>query len=201
MMVKPLLYDLAYRLWAPWDAVGVRTDLIHLLEQGIVDVETHPRSVDLGCGTGANVVYLAERGFDSWGVDFSEVAVEKAQKRALNAGVDVSLVVGDLTAPVIDGLEGSFDFLIDFGTLDDLRGEDRFLMAENINRLSRPGSRFLEYCFFGDRDALPWLSMTASKLSHIAPGELETLFGDRWNIQPFADYPEWRTAAFLLTHR
>ena len=64
-------YDLLYRSWAPWDAVGVRGDLRALVESGRVTSQSHPRAVDLGCGTGANAVYLAERGFDSTGVDFS----------------------------------------------------------------------------------------------------------------------------------
>jgi hypothetical protein len=110
-------------------------------------------------------------------------------------------VVGDLTAAGIDGVQEPFDLLIDFGTLDDLRGAGRTRMAENINGLSRSGSRFLEYCFFGERDELPWVSMTASKMSHITPGELESLLGDSWGIEPFADHPDWRTAAFPLTRR
>jgi SAM-dependent methyltransferase len=199
--IKSWAYDLMYRFWAPWDAVGVRKDLINLIEQGDSGTEGFPRSIDLGCGTGANVVYLAQQGFESWGVDFSEIAIQKARERAEGAGVTPHFVVGDLTASGIDGVEGPFDLLIDFGTLDDLRGAARTLMAENINRLSRPGSRFLEYCFFGERDELPWVSMTASKMSHIAPGELESLFGDAWDIEPFADYPDWRTAVFLLTRR
>jgi SAM-dependent methyltransferase len=201
MTIKSWVYDLMYRFWAPWDAVGVRKDLIDLIEQGDTSPERFPRSIDLGCGTGANVVYLADQGFDSWGVDFSEVAIRKAKTRAANAGVSPHLVVGDLTAPDIDGVQEPFDLLIDFGTLDDLRGAGRTHMAENINRFSRPGSRFLEYCFFGEREELPWVSMNASKMSHIAPGELESLFGDLWDIEPFADYPEWRTAVFLLTRR
>ena len=61
--MKRWAYDLMYRVWAPWDAVGVRDDLRHLLESGRVTPQSHPRAVDLGCGTGANAVYLAEHGF------------------------------------------------------------------------------------------------------------------------------------------
>ena len=65
---------------------------------------------------------LAEVGFDSWGVDFSSVALGKARERADEAGVECTLVKGDLTADLIVGVEGPFDFLVDFGTLDDLKG-------------------------------------------------------------------------------
>lgn len=198
-MVGPAAYDWMYRVWAPWDKVGVRQDLRDLLARGDVHPESYPRSIDLGCGTGANVVYLAQEGFDSHGVDFSEVAIAKARRRAATAGVRASLVVGDLTAPSIPRIEGPFDFLVDFGTLDDLRGEKRRAMASTITRLSRPGSKFLEFCFYGVTEELPRFSFKGtSKLSHIAPGELDELF-PQWTVEPFSSNPEWRIACFLLT--
>lgn len=200
-MVTSRVYDWMYRLWAPWDAVGVRRDLVDLLESGRVDAARYPRAIDLGCGTGANVVYLASLGFDSWGVDFSEVALEKAEARASEAGVEATFVLGDLTAERIDGVEGPFDLIVDFGTLDDLRGGNREAMARMVTRLSRPGTLFLEYCFYGETEELPWISFKGtSKMSHIAPGELETLFDD-WETEPFSANEEWKVASFLLTRR
>jgi SAM-dependent methyltransferase len=150
-----------------------------------------PASIDAG-----------QRGFEAYGIDFSRVAIRKARARAESAGVDPTFVVGDLTAPAIECIEGSFDFIIDFGTLDDLRGASRRAMAATINRLSRPGLLFLEYCFFGVTAELPRISFSGtSKMSHIAPGELDDLFGDRWTIEMLADHKRWRTAVFLLTRR
>lgn len=200
-MVRSWAYNLMYRTWVPWDRVGVRQDLVALLDRGDVDPERYPRSLDLGCGTGANVVYLAQRGFESWGVDFSRVAIRKARERAEKARAETHFVEGDLTRPSIERLDGPFDLLVDFGTLDDLTGDARRMMADTINRLSRPGSVFLEYCFYGERANLPWIAMGASKFSHIRPGELDSLFGESWDIAPFASYPKWRTETFLLTRR
>jgi SAM-dependent methyltransferase len=201
-MVKARAYNWAYRYWAPWDSDDPRPDLRNLIESGIVNPVDYPRTIDLGCGTGANVVYLAGLGYDSHGVDFSDVAIAKARARAEEAGVPANFVIGDLTADAIDGIEGPFDLIIDFGTLDDLRGDARRAMAATITRLSRPGSKFLEYCFYGVTEELPRISFSGtSKMSHIAPGELEELFGDDWEVAPFAEYPRWRTAVFLLTRR
>lgn len=200
-MVKAVAYDLMYRTWAPWDSVGVRKDLVEFLAAREVTPQTHPRTIDLGCGTGANVVHMASLGFEAYGVDFSTVAIDKARNRASEAGVDATFVVGDLTATKLVGIDGPFDFLMDFGTLDDLRADARRQMAQTVTHLSRRGSVFLEYCFVGERDQLPWFSMTASKFSHIAPGELDDLLGDEWDVEPFASYPDWGSAAFLLTRR
>lgn len=64
------------------DVVGVRDDLRELVDTGRVTAHSHPRATDLGCGTGANAVYLAERGFEVVGVNFSPVALAKAVARA-----------------------------------------------------------------------------------------------------------------------
>ncbi len=201
-MVGAAVYDWMYRIWAPWDAVGVRTDLIDFLESGGVAPDRYPRVIDLGCGTGANVVHLAGCGFDAWGVDFSAIAIRKANERAARAGVDAHFVVADLTSDSIPGVGGPFDLLIDFGTLDDLRGSDRQAMARTVTRLSRPGSQFLAFCFYGATEELPLISFKGtSRLSHIAPGEMEELFGADWAVETFADHEAYRSRTFLLTRR
>jgi len=203
-MVGARVYDMFYRYWAPWDAVGVRPDLKSLLASGRVDPGRYPKAVDLGCGTGANVVFLAQQGFEATGVDFSPVALEKARLRAEDGEVSdrCEWVQGDLTAESIEGLDDGFDFFVDFGTLDDLKGPDRQSMANLVARLARPGAVFLEWCFYGVREELPWISFSGtSKLSHIAPGELEELFGAHFDVEPLSADPEWRVAAFLLTKR
>lgn len=50
-------------------------------------------AVDLACGEGRNAIWLAERGWTVTGVDFSEVAVERARRTAGER--QVTWVVGD----------------------------------------------------------------------------------------------------------
>ena len=45
------------------------------------------RALDVACGEGRNAVWLAERGWQVTGVDFSEVALEKAATLAASRGV------------------------------------------------------------------------------------------------------------------
>jgi SAM-dependent methyltransferase len=54
------------------------------------------RALDLACGEGRNALWLARRGWDVVGVDFSEVALEKARARAARDGVALELVCADL---------------------------------------------------------------------------------------------------------
>lgn len=67
------------------------------------------RALDVGCGEGADAVWLAERGWTVTASDVSSVAVDRARAAGRDAGVDVDWVVGDLfTAPPP---AGSFDLV------------------------------------------------------------------------------------------
>ena len=54
------------------------------------------RALDLACGEGRNAVWLAERGWRTTGVDFSDVALAKAERLAANRGVEVEWVLADV---------------------------------------------------------------------------------------------------------
>jgi SAM-dependent methyltransferase len=203
-MVGARAYDLAYRWWAPWDTVGVRDDLRRLLDAGEVTPTSHPRAIDLGCGTGANVVELARRGFEATGVDFSRVALAKAAQRAADAGVGdrCRFVVADLTAATLPAtLAGPYDLLVDFGTLDDLDPAGRAALAAHIAALARPGAIVLFWCFYAPRAELPRISFTGpSRMSPaVEPGEEETLFGAAFELETFSR--GHRVACFLLRRR
>jgi len=54
------------------------------------------RALDLACGEGRNAVWLAERGWEVTGVDFSDVGLAKAAKLAEERDVKVDWVGADL---------------------------------------------------------------------------------------------------------
>jgi SAM-dependent methyltransferase/predicted enzyme related to lactoylglutathione lyase len=56
------------------------------------------RALDLACGAGRNAVWLAERGWRVTGVDFSEVALAAARRHAAERGVELELVLADVTS-------------------------------------------------------------------------------------------------------
>jgi len=55
------------------------------------------RSIDLAAGEGRNALWLAERGWHSTAVDFSDVAIDKMRRIAERRGVDLTGEVADLT--------------------------------------------------------------------------------------------------------
>jgi cyclopropane fatty-acyl-phospholipid synthase-like methyltransferase len=196
-----------YRIGAPWDGPP-RPELVTLVERGVLTpAQLAPgRAVDLGCGTGATVIYLAQHGFDSTGIDFSAIALRTARKRASAVGMDrqIRFVEGDLTASEIPSVEGPFDLLVDYGTLDDLDPAGRRAMATLISNLARPGALFLLWCFWARRSELPRVSLSGPSrmIPVIEPGEETTLFGDDFSIERLASpEPSTHTACFLMTRR
>jgi len=63
--------------------------------------ESPGRALDVGCGEGADAVWLASRGWKVTALDVSSVALDRARRAADEAGVEVSwLHAGLLDAPV-----------------------------------------------------------------------------------------------------
>lgn len=194
----PLLYDLMYRIGAPWEG-GPRRELVQLVSSGTL----RPcAAIDLGCGSGANAIFLAQHGFDVVGVDFSSVAIAKARRNTPADAGAVRYVLADLTGDSLGEAEGTYDLLVDYGTLDDLTGKARLAMARTIHRVSRPGARFLLWCFFGRPEDLPRISFTGpSRMGPvIVPGEVERLFGESYAIERLPQPgPGTGAACFLMT--
>src|SRR4051812_25376983 len=53
------------------------------------------RALDVGCGEGADAIWLAQRGWTVTAIDVSDVAVGRARANAERLGVGVDWIVGD----------------------------------------------------------------------------------------------------------
>ncbi len=69
--------------------------------------------LDIGCGTGDNVIWLQQQGFDATGIDSEEVAINRALKKVRQAEVDCQLYVLDFLNDSIPGVP--YDFAFDRG--------------------------------------------------------------------------------------
>ncbi len=106
------------------------------------------RALDIGCGTGTNVLYLAEKGFDVSGVDISRVAIRKAIANARKRGLTCNFLVLDFTQPqAVSKAFSTFDILLDVGCLHSLSTRDRDRYVDSLKLVSHPGSLYLLWCF------------------------------------------------------
>jgi ubiquinone/menaquinone biosynthesis C-methylase UbiE len=98
-------------------------------------------ALDLGCGSGSDAVYLAERGIETIGVDLSSAALERARERATSSGVHVDWIQADvLRLPLADG---SVDLALDRGCLHHVAAADHSRYAAEVARVLRPGGTLL----------------------------------------------------------
>ena len=202
LRIPPWGYDLMYKRGAPWES-GPRSELVGLVEDGTLPAG---RSIDLGCGSGANVVFLAQHGFDATGVDFSPVALDKARSAAADAGVasETRWIRADLTTLPPASMHGAFDLVLDYGTLDDMSTPGRMAMARTITVLTRPGGKVLLFCFYAHPEDLPLMSFDGpSRISGtVRPGEEGALFDRDFEIERLPEPgPETDFACFLMTRR
>ena len=101
--------------------------------------------LDVGCGTGTEALWLAERGRTVFGVDSSPQMLEVLSRRAAAAGLRVSgrhMRAGDLLSLIAEHGEASFDGAYSsFGALNTETELASPLVA--LSRLVRPGGRIV----------------------------------------------------------
>ena len=88
-----------------------KADPNRFLVEEIADLQPG-RALDVACGEGRNAVWLADRGWQVTGVDFSDVALSKARRLADDRGVSVEWVNADVAE--WDPPADSFDLVILF---------------------------------------------------------------------------------------
>ena len=138
MALDRILYRLAYRLGTPrWDTGAPQPEL-----EQLVRGRAPARALDLGCGTGADAVYLAGHGWQTTGVDFAPEAIAAARKKAADAGVDAAFVVGDASRLADAGVRGPFDLLLDIGCYHTIPASRRDAYVAGAAGAARPGADF-----------------------------------------------------------
>ncbi len=138
MRLGLLFYRLAYRFGKPrWDSAEPPPEL-EVLVQDLVP----GRALDLGCGTGADALYLASRGWEALGVDFAPEAIAAAKQNARRAGVNAEFMLGDISRLAEAGVKGPFDLLLDIGCYHAIPVGRRDAYAAGAATVARPGADF-----------------------------------------------------------
>ena len=78
-----------------WDTVDPSETSHDALLQSVASEMRPGRALDVGCGAGGNAIWLAERGWEVTGLDFSEVAVQKCKEVAANRGLSIEFIASD----------------------------------------------------------------------------------------------------------
>jgi len=172
-----LFFRAAYRFgFKPWDTGISPPELVALVEG--VDHLLPGKALDLGCGTGTNVIYLQQHGWTATGVDFVPRAISAAKRKASAAAVLPRFLVGDVTRFAELGLGSDFDLLLDVGCFHSIPDEGRDAYVSGATSVARPGATLLLFCFVR-REAAP------SRIGPrgVAREEVARRFATGWEIQ------------------
>lgn len=150
-------WDIAYQYGDEhehWDAPRVPAELLRWLDQGLLD----GRVLDVGCGTGTELLHVADRRVSSGrsrhrnpapgpvrrdllGIDRSLPGLVRARRRSGSAGLPLRWTAADVTElPLADA---SVDAVLDRGCLHVVSRRSRPGYAREIARVTTRGGRLL----------------------------------------------------------
>lgn len=162
-MSRQLLFDALYRLGRPvWDTPPP-DELRQAIEGSGALTPGH--ALDVGCGTGTNVMYLARHGWQATGVDFAAAAIATARRRA-DGIPGVRFIQGDATKLTELGISTPIELALDMGTFHSLPDQDKPLYVRQLAALLTPGTPLMM-----------WQGI------RIKPGEIPDSFGAEFVIE------------------
>lgn len=131
-------WDSVYRGGTPpWETGRPCPELIQTIREGAI---RPVRTLELGCGTGADAVFLAKHGFEVTAVDCSPTAINRARTRAEQSGALLRIVLDD----VFEFAEhcGTFDLVYDAGFYHYMRRSELARFLDVLWRVTYPGSAY-----------------------------------------------------------
>jgi len=123
----------------PWYDPGPSPQVARAVADGFL--APNSSVLDVGCGAGSNVLYLARQGYESHGIDLSPGAVRSALERAQDERLSIDVAVGD--ALDLPFPAGRFEGVIDNGCFHTLPVRRRSEYARQIAKVLRPGGAFV----------------------------------------------------------
>ena len=147
---------------------------------------TPGRALDVGCGEGADAIWLARSGWTVTAIDISEVAVIRAREAAQRAGAIVEWVCGDALRTSFPA--GSFDLLsMQYPALPKAAGE---AAVRALLGTVRPGGLLLAvYHDLSDEHREHMKSHGVDPADYVDADDLARLLGDEFTIEVHAVEP------------
>ena len=158
-----------YQGEAPWDIGRPQKEIVQLERAG----EIVGSVLDAGCGTGENALYLAAQKHEVWGIDFTPIAIKKAEEKAAQRNLHVMFLV--LNALELHTLGRTFDTVIDSGLFHTLSDEDRPVFVNNLAAVIHRGGTYFMLCFSE-------LEPGSYGPRRITQAEIRDSFRDGWHI-------------------
>jgi len=182
----------------PWDTQVTPPEVVDFWQD-----ENHACdgiALDLGCGTGTNVRYLAALGITAVGVELAGAPLRKAMDRYLGLSPSIrnriNLVCSDVCRLPFNELNAAY--VLDIGCLHTLPLTMRPLYAHSVFDNLAPGGFYHLFAF----DADPTFSLSDMGPIGMATGEVAQLFTPGLElVQEIIGHPDRRPCRWYLLQR
>jgi len=104
-----------------------------------IDGSKGEKLLDFGCGSGATLRFFKSKGFDVYGVDISEVDIQRAQSRMPDIGNHFQ-VIPPKPAESDRFFDGGFDIVVSIQTLYFLSNSDLQVRLKTLYDMMKPGA-------------------------------------------------------------
>jgi SAM-dependent methyltransferase len=141
---------------------------------------TPGRALDVGCGEGADAIWLALRGWTVTAIDISAVAIGRARAAAELAGATVEWICGDALQTAFPA--GSFDLVsMQYPALPKAAGQDA--VRALLNSVQRDGLLLAVYHDLDDEHREHMKSRGADPADYVSADDLGELLADNFAIE------------------
>jgi SAM-dependent methyltransferase len=136
--LQRIYFNLAYLGHPRWDTHESPPELLEF-------IRTHPagKALDLGCGSGTNLITLAQAGWQVWGVDYAPLATKIARRHLQAHQLSATVITSDVVN--LPPMPAPFDLILDIGCYHNLSLIHRVAYRHNLERLLAPAGTWLLY--------------------------------------------------------
>ncbi len=164
---RRFIFNLWYFGNPPWESGITPPELIEF-------IQTHAsrpgRAIDLGCGSGTNIITLAKSGWQVTGIDFAARAIQIAKRKLKQQKIKAQLRVGDVTNFKVDS---QFDLAFDLGCFHSLENKADYLTQ--LDKILAPNGFWLMYGFIKPESDLSAPGLVEADLNMITARALTLL--------------------------
>jgi SAM-dependent methyltransferase len=139
-VTRSIVFNLSYLFHPSWDTGIPAPELLRFIQ-----AKPPGKAIDIGCGTGTNLLTLAQQRWTVTGLDYAPLAIRKARHKL--QGHPATLLVADVARLQFLDLPGPYDLALDMGCFHSLSDRDRKACVLGLEKWINQNGTYMVYAF------------------------------------------------------